>query len=133
MIVHVRLFARARDLAGADVLRIELPNGATIADLRRRLAADYPALSSLLECSALAVEDEFAAESLVLSAEGEIALLPPVSGGEPHLGTMGLIDETFTLKSGTKTPGVQWQYLGCVGKIAKWQQRLTQTGASRGC
>src|SRR5580700_4106860 len=34
------------------------------------------------------------------------------------LGTVGLIDETAGLKSGHKTPGVQRQYLGCVGKIA---------------
>jgi SRSO17 transposase len=34
------------------------------------------------------------------------------------LGNVGLIDETSALKSGTKTPGVQRQYLGCVGKIA---------------
>ena len=33
------------------------------------------------------------------------------------LGNIGLIDETSALKSGTKTPGVQRQYLGCVGKI----------------
>lgn len=84
MIVHVRLFARARDLAGADVLRVELPDGATVADLRRRIAADYPALASLLARSALAVANEFAADSLVLSADAEIALLPPVSGGESN-------------------------------------------------
>jgi SRSO17 transposase len=34
------------------------------------------------------------------------------------LGTVGLVDETAALKSGTKTPGVQRQYLGCVGKVA---------------
>jgi SRSO17 transposase len=33
------------------------------------------------------------------------------------LGNVGLIDETSALKSGTQTPGVQRQYLGCVGKI----------------
>ena len=33
------------------------------------------------------------------------------------LGNVGLIDETSALKSGTKTPGLQRQYLGCVGKI----------------
>jgi SRSO17 transposase len=37
---------------------------------------------------------------------------------DDDLGTVGLIDETSALKSGTKTPGVQRQYLGCVGKIA---------------
>ena len=39
MTVTVRLFARARDLAGADAVSVELPAGATAADLRRRLAA----------------------------------------------------------------------------------------------
>jgi molybdopterin converting factor subunit 1 len=81
MIVHVRLFARARDLAGTDSLGLELPDDATVADLRRRLATDYPALAGLLERSALAVESEFAADSRQLRDNEEIALLPPVSGG----------------------------------------------------
>ncbi len=33
------------------------------------------------------------------------------------LGTVGVIDETSCLKQGDKTPGVQRQYLGCVGKV----------------
>jgi SRSO17 transposase len=33
------------------------------------------------------------------------------------LGTVGLIDETSAVKDGDKTPGVQRQYLGCVGKV----------------
>ena len=37
---------------------------------------------------------------------------------EPNgLGTVGLIDETSAAKKGTKTPGVQRQHLGCLGKI----------------
>ena len=42
----------------------------------------------------------------------ELAGLP-----DDGLGNVGLIDETSAVKSGTKTPGVQRQYLGCVGKI----------------
>src|SRR5437763_13962699 len=33
------------------------------------------------------------------------------------LGTVGVIDETSCLKQGDQTPGVQRQYLGCVGKV----------------
>lgn len=33
------------------------------------------------------------------------------------LGTVGIADETSQVKKGTKTPGVQRQYLGCVGKV----------------
>jgi SRSO17 transposase len=32
------------------------------------------------------------------------------------LGTVGIADETSQAKKGTKTPGIQRQYLGCVGK-----------------
>ena len=33
------------------------------------------------------------------------------------LGTVAVIDETSAVKKGDKTPGVQRQYLGCVGKV----------------
>jgi SRSO17 transposase len=36
---------------------------------------------------------------------------------DDDLGNVGLVDETSALKSGSKTPGVQRQYLGCVGKV----------------
>jgi molybdopterin converting factor subunit 1 len=81
MTVRVRLFARARDLAGADAVAVTLSPGATVGDLRRRLAADHPALAGLLSRCAVAVADEFAEDSLPLSAGAEVALLPPVSGG----------------------------------------------------
>src|SRR5215217_1350474 len=42
-------------------------------------------------------------------------LLPGLPADD--LGTVGLIDETSAQKKGTKTPGVQRQHLGCVGKI----------------
>ena len=32
-------------------------------------------------------------------------------------GTVGILDETSAVKKGDKTPGVQRQYLGCVGKV----------------
>ena len=34
------------------------------------------------------------------------------------VGTVCILDETSALKQGTKTPGVQRQYLGCAGKVA---------------
>jgi SRSO17 transposase len=43
------------------------------------------------------------------------ALLPALP--EDDLGVVGLVDETSVVKQGTKTPGVQRQYLGCVGKV----------------
>jgi sulfur-carrier protein len=77
----VRLFARARDLAGADHVAVELPAGATVAGLRARLVAQCPRLAELAKRCAVAVEAEFAGDEDVLKDGAEIALLPPVSGG----------------------------------------------------
>jgi SRSO17 transposase len=51
-------------------------------------------------------------EQLQRDVGAELARWP-----DDGLGNVGLIDETSALKSGDKTPGVQRQYLGCVGKV----------------
>jgi SRSO17 transposase len=51
-------------------------------------------------------------EGLQRTLLATVASLPP----DP-VGTVGILDETSARKQGTKTPGVQRQYLGCVGKI----------------
>ncbi len=43
-------------------------------------------------------------------------VLPGIESSE-RLKTIGIFDETSERKKGTKTPGVQRQYLGCAGKI----------------
>jgi molybdopterin converting factor subunit 1 len=81
MIVKVLLFAKLRELAGADTLRIELPLVSTVADLRIAIATTWPALAALLAKSAIAINQDFAQDTLILKHTDEIALIPPVSGG----------------------------------------------------
>jgi molybdopterin converting factor subunit 1 len=78
---HVRLFARAKDIAGTESVAVDVPEGSSVGELRRRLAELYPALAGLLERSALAVDHEFVEDTRPLLRTAEIALLPPVSGG----------------------------------------------------
>ena len=77
--MKVLLFARARDLIGAE--RIETEDAATVGELRRRLMQLYPKLAGLVEKSAFAVNDEFAQDATPIPGGAEVALLPPVSGG----------------------------------------------------
>jgi molybdopterin converting factor subunit 1 len=81
MRLHIRLFARARELAGTDMLALEVPPDITVAELRRRLATACPALAGLLPRCAVAVNGEFADEDRTVPPEADVALLPPVSGG----------------------------------------------------
>ena len=81
MRVTVRLFARLREIAGAAELSRELPAGATIRDLWRHLAAEFPSLAQYERSISTAVNAEYARMDHVLRAGDEIAFLPPVSGG----------------------------------------------------
>jgi molybdopterin converting factor subunit 1 len=81
MTLTVHLFAAAREAAGTAALAVELPAGATIADLRAAVAAAVPAAAGLLARSAVAVNHDFAEDVRRLTAGDEVAIIPPVSGG----------------------------------------------------
>lgn len=52
-----------------------------------------------------------------LPAPGQVDRTPCRPDPLDSLGVIGLVDETSTVKKGTKTPGVQRQYCGAVGKV----------------
>ena len=81
MRVEVRAFGGVADRAGLTVLPVELPDGATVADLRGALASAYPDVAPLLPRCAVAVDLEVAAGDRVLHGGEEVAVLPPVAGG----------------------------------------------------
>jgi molybdopterin converting factor subunit 1 len=81
MKVEVRMFARARELAGRDVVEVVLPAGATVADVRDAVAREVPNLSSFVRRCAVAVGGEYAVDADVIGEGAEVALIPPVSGG----------------------------------------------------
>lgn len=78
MEVKVRLFAGLRERAGTSELTLELPDGASVGDALAELRDVAPEGMSLV----MAVNREYAPEDQVLDAGDELALIPPVSGGE---------------------------------------------------
>ena len=82
MRVRILAFATAATALGATEGEIELPEGATIDTLRSVLVERHPGLDVLWGRLAVAVEGELAHPDTVLADGVEIALLPPVSGGE---------------------------------------------------
>jgi molybdopterin converting factor subunit 1 len=81
MNVRVKLFAVAKELAGREELTLNVPAGATVAELRRITAIEYPALKSVLPHSLWAVDAAYASDDAILNERSDIALIPPVSGG----------------------------------------------------
>ena len=81
MRVTVRLFARLRDIAGTADCACELPDGATVADLWRKLVADFPDMAGYNTSISSAVNADYAKMTTVLAESDDVAFLPPVSGG----------------------------------------------------
>ncbi len=79
--LSVKLFAKARDLAGSPVIQIPWSDGQTVASLKQRLGELHPALEPLLPRLLVAVNNDYAADSTSVSSTDEVACFPPVSGG----------------------------------------------------
>jgi molybdopterin synthase catalytic subunit/molybdopterin converting factor small subunit len=87
--VRVRLFAALRERAGAGSVEVELPEDAVVGDV-------WPALGLGDEPSGLlyALNRGYAERTAALSPGDEVAVIPPVSGGDFRLSETPLSLET---------------------------------------
>jgi MoaE-MoaD fusion protein len=94
MEVTVRLFAMLRERAGASEVTLELPDGARVSDALAELRDIAEGLPLVM-----AVNREYAAEDQVLDPGDELALVPPVSGGEAATQYVRVTEEQLSLDS----------------------------------
>ncbi len=80
MKLQISLFGITKDIIGKNSINIEMSSGVTAQELIQELIVLYPALSKIVSL-VLAVNNEYADSSLMLSESDTIALIPPVSGG----------------------------------------------------
>ena len=79
--VNVRLFAGLHDMIGKRDVTLDLPDGATIGQLRDRLGEEYPIVQPFLTTLVCAVDEEYVPSEHVLRDGEDVALIPPISGG----------------------------------------------------
>jgi molybdopterin converting factor small subunit len=81
MIVRIRLGSSLARFAPAPLLKLELPDGATVADLYDCLSTRTPELAPALASALPVLGGVHVERSRTLSPGEEIALLTPVAGG----------------------------------------------------
>lgn len=81
MQVRIRYFAGLREATKIEGETLDLPDGATAADVRALLGERYPALARLLPPCAVAVNRAYVASDAPLSDGDELVFIPPVGGG----------------------------------------------------
>lgn len=82
MELEIRLFATLKDRAGQDRIMIRLDEPATVATLLTAVAQGYPALATAVASSIVSVNKTFAAADTAVQPGDDIAIFPPVSGGQ---------------------------------------------------
>jgi molybdopterin converting factor small subunit len=81
MMVRVKLFAAAKQAAGASEVAVEVGPHATLADAEAALVKLVPPVAGIVKQARWAVDAEFAPRDTAITPKSEIALIPPVSGG----------------------------------------------------
>lgn len=76
------LFGQAREMAGGQNIALELDQPATVASAFVALKSLHPKLAAMERSLMFAVNEEYASPSHALSDGDNLAILPPVSGGE---------------------------------------------------
>lgn len=79
--VRIRLGNGIARFAPAPTLRVELPDGATVAELYDRLADTHPELAPALRSALPVVQGAHVERVRPLAHGEEVALLSPVAGG----------------------------------------------------
>lgn len=81
--LDVLVFGILRERAGQDALRVQLPYGATVKELKAAVAEQHAAVAEGLAYCRVAVDGDYVRDDDVLKPSAEVALIPPVAGGAP--------------------------------------------------
>jgi MoaE-MoaD fusion protein len=119
MNVMVRLFAGLRERAGTGARALELPEGASVADV-------WPALELGDEPQGLlyAVNREYAARDQTLDDGDEVALIPPVSGGSFRLSEQPLDLDAAVREVGDDRAGAVATFVGTTRSESRGREVL---------
>lgn len=99
MDVTVMFLGPARDAAGRESTTLTLPDGVTLADACTRLFEAFPGLASGRSVLRFAVNRAFAEQDQRLADGDELAVIPPVSGGDSTPAHVALTNQPLDLEA----------------------------------
>ena len=80
--INILFFATLKDRAGSSQISLEVEPGIQVSDLKSILGDRFPNLVPALDSVLVSVNKEFAFDEDEIPPDAEVALFPPVSGGD---------------------------------------------------
>jgi len=82
MKISVRLFASLKEKAGTSVISISVPAGTSVEQLLSIIQSENMELKGATQGVLVAINQEYASSDTIIMESDELALIPPVSGGQ---------------------------------------------------
>jgi len=126
--VKILFFATLRDLVGQKELILELPNQLQVKELKKRLVELFPNLDSSIGSVLVSINRDYAFDEDFIPENAEIALFPPVSGGnEMHPTVFTITEDKLDLeellaKITLPTTGAACLFIGMVREVTERTQ-----------
>ncbi|MEK6221032.1 MAG: molybdenum cofactor biosynthesis protein MoaE [Chloroflexota bacterium] len=95
--VRVFFFATFRDIVGEKEVPMAISIGLTVAGFKELIGVTYPKLLSRMSSILVSINKEFAFDDQVIPDKAEIALFPPVSGGQDYPTVFMITEEQLDL------------------------------------
>jgi molybdopterin synthase catalytic subunit len=102
--VNLLFFASLKDIVGARQLQLDVPSGATVADLLDRLESSYPKLKPYRSIVLTSVNEEYVELGSPISDGDEVAIFPPVSGGSTPPAEVEVVERPREIYRITRDP-----------------------------
>ena len=78
--MKILTFGIAKDIVGGPEMELPYEEGMTVLVLKKAVLSAYPQFEKL-NSLAIAVNNEYANDELIITPQDEVVLIPPVSGG----------------------------------------------------
>jgi molybdopterin converting factor subunit 1 len=99
--IKVLFFATLKERAGVKEASLDMPEDATVKDLKTHLEHEFAGLGQALETALVSINREFALENELLPGGAEVAFFPPVSGGgsQPYPTVFSITEDELDLNA----------------------------------
>ena len=79
--ITVNLYYHLKEKAGTSLIKLELPENATIKELKILLIKNYPALQSQLDNILMLINQKIAVDEDKIPLNAQVSFLTPIGGG----------------------------------------------------
>ena len=132
--VKVLFFANIKEIIGHNFTNLDIPENTTLQDFKNVLLREYPSIKSHIDNLIYSIDQNFAADGSVIPDGAEIAVFPPVSGGNGVCVYTAIVSdklefEKIVSKISSGTTGAVCTFTGVVRAATTLENSLFETKA----